>query len=175
MSFSGLIWVARDYLNCSGCRRCEVACTLRHEGKIWPEASRVRVFMLVPTLEVPHLCTQCDHPPCVPSCPTKALSISEKTGAILVDEEKCISCGNCIDACPGRVPLLHPATKKAVICDLCDGDPQCSKACQEARYNALWTVKKSPGPNYKLYAKTPDKVTEELARRVYKDLAERLI
>jgi Fe-S-cluster-containing dehydrogenase component len=104
-----------------------------------------------------------------------ALSVSEKTGAILVDADKCVGCGNCIDACPGRVPFLHPVTRKAIICDLCDGDPLCSKVCQEARYNALWTVKRPPGPSYKLYAKIPEKVTEELARRVYKNLAERLI
>ena len=169
------IWVARDYLNCSGCRRCEVACSLWHEGKMWPEASRVRVFMLVPGAEVPHLCSQCDDAPCIPSCPFEALSVNEKTGAIMVDKEKCTACGNCIDACPGRVPTIHPTENVAVLCDLCDGDPQCAKACQEARYNALWTVKKSPGPNYKLYAKTPDTVTAELARRVYRDIAERLI
>jgi Fe-S-cluster-containing dehydrogenase component len=169
------IWVARDYTNCSGCRRCEVACSLKHEGRIWPEASRVRVFMLVPSLEIPHLCSQCDDAPCVPSCPVKALSISKTTGAVLVDQQKCIACGACIDACPGRVPVMHPKDGYALICDLCDGDPECAKACQEGRYNALWTVKKPASPSYKLYAKTPDKVTKELAYRLYGDIAEGLL
>ncbi|MGQ9461025.1 MAG: 4Fe-4S dicluster domain-containing protein, partial [Candidatus Bathyarchaeaceae archaeon] len=38
-----LIWVVRDYLKCSGCRKCEIACSLFHEKRIWPEASRIRV------------------------------------------------------------------------------------------------------------------------------------
>jgi Fe-S-cluster-containing dehydrogenase component len=104
-----------------------------------------------------------------------ALSRSDKTGAILVDAEKCISCSKCISACPGRVPFLHPATNKATICDLCDGAPECARVCQEGRYNALWTASGAPSKSYKLYAKTPDKVTEELAARMYKDLAKELV
>jgi len=104
-----------------------------------------------------------------------ALSVSEKTGAILVDKDKCISCGKCIDACPGRVPVMHPKEKYALICDLCDGDPECAKACQEGRYNALRTVKKPASFCYRLYAKKPDEVTKELAYRLYGDLAEELI
>ncbi len=33
---------------CSGCRLCEIACSLEHEGIIWPEASRIRIFELLP-------------------------------------------------------------------------------------------------------------------------------
>ena len=169
------VWVARDYLNCSGCRRCEVACSLWHEKKIWPEASRVRVFMLTPTLEIPHLCAQCDDAPCINSCPENALSRSDKTGAILVDAQKCISCGKCVNACPGRVPFLHPATNKATICDLCDGQPECARVCQEGRYNALWKAPGTPSISYKLYAKTPAQILPELAARVYRDLGKELI
>jgi len=169
------IWIARDYVNCSGCRRCEVACSVLHEGKIWPEASRIRVFMLVPGAEVPHLCAQCDDAPCISSCPVDALSINEKTGAIIVDEGKCIACGNCIKACPGRVPTIHPTRNMAIICDLCDGEPQCAKVCQEGRYNALWVVEESDSMSYKLYAKTPDIPTKELARRLYGDISKELV
>lgn len=82
-------WIVRDYLKCSGCRRCEVACTLFHEGRIWPEASRVRVFMLVPGVEIPHLCAQCRDYPCVASCPFDALSVDKETSAVSVDKDKC--------------------------------------------------------------------------------------
>lgn len=41
------IWIIRDYVKCSGCRKCEIACSLFHEKRIWPEASRIRIFMLV--------------------------------------------------------------------------------------------------------------------------------
>lgn len=175
-----VIWIARDYLNCSGCRRCEIACAIKHEGKIWPAASRIRVFMLTPTLEVPHLCAQCEDAPCIPSCPVKALSWNQKTGAIVVNDSACTSCGNCVDACPGKIPFLHPSTNKATICDLCGGDPECVKACEEGKYRTLWVVERSTSktgetPSYKLYAKTPDKVTLDLAHRFYGEQAKELI
>jgi Fe-S-cluster-containing hydrogenase component 2 len=58
---------------------------MKHEGWMWPEASRVRVFMPFPGVEVPHLCAQCKDYPCVGSCPTQALSTDADTGAVLVE------------------------------------------------------------------------------------------
>ena len=168
------IWIARDFLNCSGCRRCEVACSIHHEGKIWPEASRIRVFMLVPGVEIPHLCAQCDDAPCIDSCPVNALSVNEDTGAIIVDES-CTACGNCIRACPGNIPIIHPSKNIALICDLCDGDPNCAKVCLEGRYNALWVAEKPENMSYKLYAKNPEIPTKELAHRLYGSVSKELI
>jgi len=156
-------WIMRDYAKCSGCRRCEIVCSLHHEGRIWPEASRIRVFMLVPGLEVPHLCAQCDNPACVEACPVGAISIDEKLKRVVVDKDKCTGCGACVDACPGRVPHIHPTENYALICDLCDGDPQCVKACQEGRWNCLYIARREPSASYDLYAKRPEEVTRELA------------
>jgi Fe-S-cluster-containing hydrogenase component 2 len=156
-------WIMRDYPKCSGCRRCEIVCSLHHEGKIWPETSRVRVFMLVPGLEIPHLCAQCEDPPCVEACPVKAISIDEELERVVVDKEGCTGCGACIDACPGRIPHLHPTDNYALICDLCDGDPKCVKACEEGRWNCLYLVERESSSSYNLYAKRPEEVTRELA------------
>jgi Fe-S-cluster-containing hydrogenase component 2 len=176
MSKEEISWVIRDYLKCSGCRRCEIACSLHHEKKMWPEASRVRVFMLVPGVEIPHLCAQCHDYPCVSACPASALSVSNETGAVLVDREKCTSCGLCIDACPGNIPFLHPKDNKAVICDLCDGDPQCAKVCQDAKFNALWVVKgRRSSLNRKLFAQTPEELTKDVAINIFGEKAEELI
>jgi Fe-S-cluster-containing hydrogenase component 2 len=174
---SSKIWIARDYFNCSGCRRCEIVCSLTHEGKIWPEASRIRIFMPVPGLEIPHLCAQCHDYPCVEACPTKpkALSIDEKTGAVLVNRSLCTACRRCIEACPGNIPFLHPGDGKATICDLCGGDPQCTKVCQEGRWNALWVAKRPPDMSYRLYAKKPYDIVKDMAYRFYGEKAEELI
>ena len=161
------IWIFRDYERCSGCRRCEIACSLKHEGRIWPEASRVRVFMLIPGLEIPHLCTQCPDYPCVSACPFKALTVDEKTGAVLVDVDKCTGCGKCIDACPGKVPFIHPRMKYAVICDLCGGEPECVKVCMEAGYNALIKVPRVASQVYKVYARKPEDIVRDLALKIY--------
>ncbi|MEM2888630.1 MAG: 4Fe-4S dicluster domain-containing protein [Candidatus Bathyarchaeia archaeon] len=161
------VWIARDYLRCSGCRRCEIVCSLSHEGKIWPEASRIRVFMLLPGVEIPHLCVQCHDYPCVEACPTKALSINKQTEAVIVDKETCIACGKCIDACPGKIPYIHPTDNYVVICDLCNGKPKCVEACAAGRWNALEIIKKSETHTFKLYAKTPEIITRDVASQIY--------
>jgi len=167
LSESKRVWIARDYLKCSGCRRCEIICSLSHEGKIWPEASRIRVFMLLPGIEVPHLCVQCHDYPCVEACPTQALSVNKETEAVNVDKEKCVACGKCIDECPGRIPYIHPIENYVVICDLCGGKPKCVEACTAGRWNALEIIKKSDTHTFKLYAKSPETVTRDIASQIY--------
>jgi Fe-S-cluster-containing hydrogenase component 2 len=168
------IWIARAFSRCSACRRCEIACSLSRENRIWPEASRIRVFMLVPGVEFPHFCAQCEDYPCVKSCQFKALSISKRTGAVIVKAEKCTACGKCIDAYPGRIPHMHPREKHILICDLCGGDPKCVKTCQEGGWNVLKKVRRGNRP-YHLYARMPDEVTRDLASRFYGEQAEEFI
>jgi carbon-monoxide dehydrogenase iron sulfur subunit len=167
------VWVVRDHLKCSGCRKCEIACSLHHENKIWPEASRIRVFMLVPGAEFPHFCVQCEDYPCVKACPQGALSVNKRTEAVQVDEDKCNACGVCIKACPGRVPHLHPAKKTILICDLCGGKPQCAKVCQEGKWGALTVVSKGGWrPVYRVFARKPEDVTKELVSNLYGEFGE---
>ena len=142
---------------------------------MWPEASRVRIFMPFPGVEVPHLCVQCDDYPCVNICPVNALSIDPKTTAVLVDREACISCGQCIKACPGEVPIMHPKDNKAAICDLCGGDPECVKVCQEAGYNALKLVHERMSKNRKLYSRNPIDVAKDLAVKMFGEKGEEVI
>jgi len=141
---------------------------------MWPEASRVRVFMPFPGLEVPHLCAQCQDYPCVKSCPVQALS-TDGNGAVLVDREKCTSCGSCIRACPGTVPYLHPGDNKATICDLCGGDPECVKVCIEAGYNALTLTNEGPNIHRKLYSRDPVEVARDLAIKLFGEKGEEVI
>jgi len=96
-----------------------------------------------------------------------ALSISQKTGAVLVDEEKCTACGACIETCPGRVPHLHPAKKTILICDLCDGRPECAKVCQEGNWDALQTVTRNSWQVFKVHARKPEDITRELVKNLY--------
>jgi len=162
-----MLWIKRNYELCSGCRRCEIACSLFHEGEIWPEASRVRIFMFVPGVEVPHLCFQCEDYPCVEACPAEALSVDEKTGAVKVEVSKCTACGVCIEACPGRVPHLHPSGNYMVICDLCNGQPKCVEACREGGWNALTLVSREKNVSYRALAKTPEEITREVAEQLF--------
>jgi len=130
--------------------------------------------MLVPGVEFPHFCAQCEDYPCVQSCPVTALSVCKETGAVLVNNEVCIGCGRCIDACPGRIPHMHPKEKRILICDLCGGDPQCVKVCREGGWNVLKQVSKGDRP-FKLYARTPEEVTRNLALKMYGEKMEEFI
>jgi len=165
------IWIARNLSKCSGCRKCEISCSLFHENRVWPEASRIRVFMLVPGAEFPHFCAQCEDYPCVQACPVKALSTSKKTGAVLVKTKACIACGKCVEACPGRIPHMHPTKNHIVICDLCKGNPRCVKVCQEGGWNVLTIVPRKAQP-YKLYARTPEETTRDLVAKMYGEQGE---
>jgi len=169
------IWIVRDYEKCSGCRRCELACSMKHEGVWWPEASRVRVFMPFPGVEVPHLCAQCDDYPCVGSCPVDALSVDEDTTAVIVDRDACTACGACIEACPGTVPYLHPGDGKATICDLCGGDPECVKVCHEARYDTLRLVQERMSANRKHFSRHPIETAKDLAVKMFGEKGEEVI
>lgn len=122
--------------------------------------------MLVPGVEIPHLCFQCEDYPCVEACPVEALTINDNTGAVIVNDSKCISCGLCIEACPGDVPHLHPGKDTVVICDLCDGTPKCVEVCQKGKWKALELITKSKSVNRKSLAKDPKELTIKVSKQI---------
>jgi Fe-S-cluster-containing dehydrogenase component len=95
--------------------------------------------------------------------------VSKQTGAVLVDNKTCIACGKCIDACPGRIPHMHPGEKHIIICDLCDGDPQCVRVCREGNWDVLKIVRRK-AMAYKLYARKPDEITRDLSTKIYGEI-----
>ncbi len=59
------------------------------------------------TFFVPKLCNQCDNPPCVRVCPVAATYMT-KEGVILVDQDSCVGCRYCIQACPYGARYMVP-------------------------------------------------------------------
>lgn len=130
------IWVGRELDQCTGCKRCEIACSQAHEGKNWPAASRIRVQQFPPCTEFPVACYQCgDDAECMQACEMNALSLNPDNSTIEVDTSKCLrtsegmDCLACSEACPGSTIRYHPVTRQPLFCDLCGGDPACAKAC----------------------------------------------
>lgn len=70
---------------------------------------------------------------CVSVCKFGALSMDKESGLPVVDEEKCTSCGACVNACPkGLFELRKKGLKSRKIYVACrnkDKGPQTKKAC----------------------------------------------
>ena len=123
---------------CTGCQRCEVNCTLANDGDAHPYMARIRVRQNVnfgdqgPTDDYKHgdgffglwgfkpdTCKQCADPACVNICPRKAISADPVTGARVIDEDKCVGCGACVNACPWHMPRVDVEKHKSTKCISC--------------------------------------------------------
>jgi len=127
---------------CMACRLCEIACLVKHsksrqilkafkEENLTLEESRIQVQQQG-EMSFALQCRHCEDAWCVESCLTGALHRDEISGAILIDEEKCIGCWSCIMSCPYGVILRNQKTRKvATKCDLCPDEkiPACVMAC----------------------------------------------
>lgn len=114
-----------DPRRCIDCRACLVAC--RAENNVPLDHTRIWVYDQgvqgeFPNLTqqfVPYNCMHCDEPPCVEACPSQATYKRKEDGIVVIDQEACIGCGLCIEACPYHVRYLNPQTGKADKCNAC--------------------------------------------------------
>lgn len=115
--------------NCTGCMRCELACSYEQTGTFQPSKSVIRVSAFeAHTSYSPYTCPQCDEGWCMTACPVEAITISP-AGAKVVGEEICVGCKLCMIACPYGTIFFDPDRHKAFKCDLCGGAPACVSAC----------------------------------------------
>jgi carbon-monoxide dehydrogenase iron sulfur subunit len=113
---------------CTGCRTCEMACSLYHEGQCSPVLSRVRIIKYESLgKNFPSVCSQCSKPQCLKACDQGAITIDEKTRSVAIDQSKCTGCRSCLTVCPHIG--FHPMKRVAFKCDLCQGSPQCARFC----------------------------------------------
>lgn len=143
-------YVQGDPLLCIGCRTCMVACVVAHEGKhifeidpdgydFYPKLYVIKTF----NVSVPVQCKHCENPACLAICQSKA--ISRMDNKVIIDQERCIGCKSCAEACPfGAIKMVSLGFKKnldgtnravANKCDLCyglTGGPACRRVCPTA-------------------------------------------
>jgi tetrathionate reductase subunit B len=95
-----------DVSRCIDCRACLVACSVENDvpmnhTRIWVKDLGVQgEFPNLLRTFVPYNCMHCDNPPCIDVCVSGATYKDQDNGLVLVDQDACIGCGFCVDACP---------------------------------------------------------------------------
>ncbi len=117
---------ALNLTTCIGCRQCVDACRKENNHDRRLQQSYIRVFEIdnmgldinhgrldydhaVPVegrRYFPVQCQQCDRPPCVEVCPTKA-TWKEPDGIVVIDYSWCIGCRYCAAACPYQARFFN--------------------------------------------------------------------
>jgi carbon-monoxide dehydrogenase iron sulfur subunit len=140
--------IAAHPAKCTACRTCELACAMAHVDTndlveaIYKLGAKPRIYIeAADGLTVPLQCRHCDDAPCVMVCPTGALSRASQAEPVVANQDKCIGCEYCVQACPFGVIVLAKrpdaaeAGKVIIKCDLCaqrlaEGlEPACVSSC----------------------------------------------
>ena len=108
-----------------------MACKQEHGLGVGPWL--VRVIENSPDYK-PIYCHHCAKAPCKEACPEEAITRDER-GIVLIDNERCIGCKECMEACPFGAMQFDDDQEVAMKCDLCherlenNEAPACSKTC----------------------------------------------
>jgi electron transport complex protein RnfB len=74
---------------------------------------------------------------CRKVCPFDAITMSDR-GLPVVDPEKCVACGKCVEACPKRIIDLAPLSRTVqVLCSSHDRGAQVKKLCSVGCINCM--------------------------------------
>lgn len=130
-----------DLRKCIGCQACTVSCSLENQAPIGQFRTTVLQYEVnlpqedqAAMLSLPRLCNHCDDPPCVPVCPVQA-TFQREDGIVLVDNDRCVGCAYCVQACPYDARFINHDTKTADKCTFCEHRleagllPACVESC----------------------------------------------
>jgi len=127
---------------CIDCELCLDACASNNHVPTYGYRLAIlhrpkQIGHLQATEFLPVLCNQCNNPPCVKVCPTKATIKDKTTGIILTDDKLCIGCKTCMTACPYNARYFNNEKHAVDKCDFCYQSrlsggtvlPACVEAC----------------------------------------------
>jgi Fe-S-cluster-containing dehydrogenase component/DMSO reductase anchor subunit len=127
-----------NHNKCVNCNACRAACILENGWTIHPRnifTYNPEAEKLLPLINLSLACNHCESAACMNGCPSAAYRRDQFTGAIILDETKCIGCKYCQWNCPYDAPRYDSLNKTITKCHLCysglmEGrQPACSTAC----------------------------------------------
>ncbi len=130
-----------DNRRCIGCHACTVACKSEHQVPIgvdrtWVKNVEKGTFPNNRRLFTVMRCNHCDRAPCVTICPVTALH-RRADGVVDFNNERCIGCKACLQACPYDALYIDPDSHTAAKCNFCSHrlevglEPSCVTVCPE--------------------------------------------
>ncbi|MEI8225613.1 MAG: DmsC/YnfH family molybdoenzyme membrane anchor subunit [Bacteroidota bacterium] len=120
------------------CGACSAACILENGWSIHPRVIFTYNSDTIPSLPLTNLslaCNHCETPVCLNGCPTASYYREPLTGAVIIDEKKCIGCKYCQWNCPYDAPKFDTENRIIGKCNLCYSGliegrlPACTTAC----------------------------------------------
>ncbi len=114
---------AIDQRTCIGCHACTVACKTEHEIPVGQFRTWVKYVdkgqYPATTREFGVMrCNHCTDAPCISICPTNAL-FKRDDGIVDFNQELCIGCKSCMQACPYDALYIDEDTNTAAKCNFC--------------------------------------------------------
>jgi Fe-S-cluster-containing dehydrogenase component len=107
---------------CLGCFSCMSVCSVinHNNHSLIKSAIKVRTTGGMSSSFIAIVCLGCNEnqPACMEVCPSFALE-KRTGGGVLVNEEKCIGCRKCEEACVVHAVNFDEETKKPIICRHC--------------------------------------------------------
>lgn len=112
-----------DQDRCIGCHACTVACKDEHDvpvgvNRTWVKYIEKGAFPATSRHFAVLRCNHCDDAPCIEICPTVALYRSPN-GIVDFDNDRCIGCKSCMQACPYDALYIDPDHNTAAKCNFC--------------------------------------------------------
>ncbi len=130
-----------DNRKCIGCHACTVACKSEHDvpigvNRTWVKQTEKGEFPNTRRVFSVSRCNHCTDAPCVEICPVEALFVRDD-GIVDFNNDRCIGCKSCMQACPYDALYIDPETHTAAKCNYCAHrvdvglEPACVNVCPE--------------------------------------------
>jgi Fe-S-cluster-containing dehydrogenase component/formate-dependent nitrite reductase membrane component NrfD len=110
-----------DQNRCIGCHACTVACKEEHNipvgvNRTWVKYIEKGRYPDTRRYFAVLRCNHCDDAPCIEICPTVAL-FRRPDGIVDFDNQRCIGCKSCMQACPYDALYIDPDRNTAAKCN----------------------------------------------------------